>query len=73
MESLINGREMEKGYLERQESEIPNRIDLGHVLARALARNWKGWRFVAITLLTINAIWLVFGVLGYCLAAMIFR
>jgi hypothetical protein len=66
-------REMEKGYLGPQESEILNRIDLGHVLARALAHNRKRWRFIAITLLTINAIWLVFGALGYLLAGMIFR
>ena len=56
-----------------EESDALNRIDLSHVRARALAHNRQGWRFVAIALLTINAIWLVFGGLGYLLAGMIFR
>ena len=55
-----------------QESEILNRIDLSQALARALARNREGLRFVATGLLTINAIWLVFGAIGYGLAAIHF-
>jgi hypothetical protein len=39
-----------------QESEILNRIDLSQALARALARNREGLRFVATGLLTINGI-----------------
>jgi hypothetical protein len=52
-----------------EESETPNRADLCH----AVEYDRDGWRFVAIAMLIINVIWLVFGVLGYGLAAMAFR
>ena len=65
--------EMKKSDLTGQQSEIPSRTDLSQVLARALARNRSGWRFVATVLLTINGIWLLFGIIGYRLAGMIFR
>jgi len=58
--------------LTRQESKILNQIDLSQALARALARNREGLRFVATGLLAINAIWLVFGAIGYGLAAIHF-
>ena len=73
MHTLTTKREMKKGDFMRQESEILNRIDLSQALARALARNRNGLRFVAMVLLTINAIWLLFGAIGYVLAGMIFR
>jgi hypothetical protein len=59
--------------LTRQESKILNQIDLSQALARALARNRNGLSFVATGLLTISAIWLLFGAIGYGLAWMIFR
>ena len=64
---------MNKGSLKREESQILNQLELRQVLIRALARKRDGWRFVASALLTILGIWLVFGVLGYRLAAVIFR
>jgi hypothetical protein len=64
---------MKAGDFTREESEIPNRIDLSQTLARALARNRDGFRFVATVLLTINAIWFLFGAIGYGLVEMIFR
>ena len=39
----------------------------------SLVHDRDGWRFIAIAMLIINAIWLVFGALGYGLAGMIFR
>ena len=39
----------------------------------SLVHDRDGWRFVAIAMLIINVIWLMFGVIGYGLAGMIFR
>jgi hypothetical protein len=39
----------------------------------SLVHDRDGWRFIAVAMLIINAIWLVFGVLGYGLAGIIFR
>jgi hypothetical protein len=66
-------REMKRSDFILEESEIPNRIDLSKVLARALARNQNGLRFAATALLTISAIWFAFGIIGFGLAGMIFR
>jgi hypothetical protein len=64
---------MKESDFTRQASEIPNRNDLSKVLARALARKRGGLPSVATALLTISAIWLMFGIIGYRLAGMIFR
>jgi len=39
----------------------------------SLVHDRDGWRFIAIAMLIVNVIWLVFGVMGYILAGMVFR
>jgi hypothetical protein len=56
-----------------EEPDALSRIELSDAAADALTHDRDGWWFVAIAMLIINAIWLVFGVLGYGLAWIIFR
>jgi len=46
-----------------EDSEALSRIELSHAVGRALMHDRDGWRFIAIAMLIINAIWLVLGIL----------